>query len=93
MKFYRVACEHEVEDVQVETLRDNQLNVASFSVPVGIESTLNTKCRVLLIEKNGKEERSKELGFINYQIKLDEGKMFTNLEISEELARLIPKLL
>jgi len=92
MKFYRIECKSDIEDIQFETLRDNQLNIASFSVPIGIESSTYTNCKFYEVEREGNEEITKEVGFINIRTDLDEAKLKTKIEASERLFELLLKL-
>lgn len=93
MKYIRVECEHDVEDIQLETLRDNQLNIASFSVPVGIESTMMSNCEVYEVEETGDEERVKKIGFVRTKLILDEGKAKTRLDVSEPVLNLLKRII
>jgi len=93
MKYIRVVCEHMVEDVQLETLRDNQLNVFSFSLPVGIESSMMSNCEVFEVEESGSEEKTKKIGFVRTKLSLDEGKARTELEVSEPILDFLKRII
>ena len=93
MKSVKVVCDHALSDIQLETLRDNQLNIASISSPVGIESELMSTCTVYEIERKGEETNIKEIGFIKAKIALDEGRMHTEYEASENVLKFARRLL
>jgi len=87
-EYYRVECEGGLEDIQLETLRDNQLNIAGVSVPVGIESFFKMNCKIYKIKEDlekGTQEKE-EIGFFNYKIGVDEAKVKTVIEFSGEEA-------
>jgi len=82
-EYYRVVCDGGIEDIQLETLRDNQLNIASFSVPLGIESEFDMKCKIYRVVEEGSKTEEEELGFINYSIAVDEAKLHVEVEVSD----------
>ena len=85
-EYYRVECEGGLEDIQLETLRDNQLNIAGVSVPVGIESFFKMNCKIYKIKEDlekGTQEKE-EIGFFNYDMGVDEAKLKVVFEFSDE---------
>lgn len=94
-KFVVVTCEGGVQDIELETLRPSQqLNIFGiFSVPFGIESEGEVKCTVkeVVIKDNGKEEN--ELGEFKVVGRIDEGKTFSELWVSEDLPKKIKEKL
>lgn len=88
-RFVVVACEGEIQDIEIETLRPSQqLNVFGiFSIPFGIESEGEVKCKVkeIIIKDNGMEEN--ELGELKLIGRIDEGKTFSELWVSEDLPK------
>ena len=85
-EYYRVECEGGLEDIQLETLRDDQLNIAGVSVPVGIESFFKMNCKIYKIKEDlekGTQEKE-EIGFFNYDIGVDEAKLKVVFEFSDE---------
>lgn len=82
-EYYRIECEGGFEDIQLETLRDNQLNIASFSVPIGIETDFDMKCKTFKVVEEGNKVEKEEIGFVNYNVGIDEAKLHVNVEVSD----------
>ena len=93
MKTYRAVCTSKIKDIQLETLSDNQINVFSFSLPLGIESEFDTYCDIYEIERKGDEEFRKKVGFIKTKVELDEGMLRTEYEVSDSVVGLMKKFL
>ena len=93
MKSYKIVCKTKLEDVQLETLRDNQVNVFSFSLPVGIEGAMDTECEVYEVDKNGDVERKTKIGYIKTRNMLDEGMMQTEVEVSDKVMGLVKRFI
>jgi len=92
-KYYRISCRTKLEDLQFETLRDNQINIGSASVPIGIESFLKQQCEVYEIQEEGDKVVEKKIGFTRGKIGFDEGELITEYEVSENLLNLAKKFL
>ena len=89
-KYVKVVCEsNPLEDIQLETLRYDQVpRIAGVFPPlpsIGIEAEGYVHCKYYLVEERGNEVKESELGFIEIEGKLDEGKIYTTTKISEGL--------
>jgi len=82
-EYYRIECEGGLEDIQFETLRDNQLNIASFSLPIGIETDFDMKCKIFKIVEEDNKQIKEEVGFVDYNIGIDEAKLHVNVDVSD----------
>jgi len=96
-RYVKIVCESSIEDVQLETLRYEQVPRIGGVFPplpsVGIEAEGYTKCKYILVEQEGNETRESEIGFSELEVKLDEGKQYTTLKISEGLIGELTKYL
>lgn len=92
-KYYKIVCKSKLEDLQFETLRDNQINVGSLSSPIGIESFLKNQCEVYEIHEEGDRKIEKRIGFIKGRMGVDEGEFIAEYEVSESMFNLAKKFL
>ena len=97
MKYVKIECESSVEDVQLETLRYDQVPQVAGVFPslpsVGIEGEGSVKCKYILVEHEGNEIKETEIGFSELEVRLDEGKQYTTLKLSEGLLGELTKFL
>lgn len=92
-KYYRIVCRSKLEDMQLETLRDNQINIGSVSSPVGIESFLKNQCEVYEVHEDGDRKVEKRIGFIRGKMGVDEGEFIAEYEVSESMFNLAKRFL
>ena len=79
--------------MQLETLRDNQINIGSVSSPVGIESFLKNQCEVYEVHEDGDRKVEKRIGFIRGKMGVDEGEFIAEYEVSESMFNLAKRFL
>jgi len=89
MRYVKVVCESSIGDIQLETLRYEQVPRIGGVFPplpsVGMEAEGYTKCKYILVEETERETKETPIGFSELEVNLDEGKTFTTLKLSEGL--------
>lgn len=83
-----ISCVTSLEDIQFETLRDEQaVNIAGMSVPIGVESEGMTVCKVSSVEEEDGKIIEEDLGRIGFKAELDEGDLYTTFEMTDDLPK------
>jgi len=88
-RYVKIVCESSIADIQIETLRSDQVPRIGGVFPplpaVGIEGEGYSHCKYYLVEENDSETKETEIGFLDVDVKMDEGKLYNTIKISEGL--------
>jgi len=88
-RYVKIVCESSIDDIQIETLRYDQVPRIGGVFPplpsIGIEGEGYTHCKYYIVEETEKDVIESEIGFLDIDTKMDEGKVYNTIKMSEGL--------